>query len=187
MLVTVPRSLLEEIGIFQGVQQFRSAHAPLLNPANVVILPRNLAEDDPTYKQLIVYFTIQQGSKILTYWRSPKGGDPRLMRKMSLGFGGHMNEDDLSPLAAIARELKEEIDTSVESVVFRGLINDDSDPVGKVHLGLYFDVRVAAGHVVSEDAHIERPEFLTHSAVGLQYEKLESWSKHVFDCLHGEN
>jgi predicted NUDIX family phosphoesterase len=189
-LVTIPRTILEEVcpeGVFHGVKPFSLSLLPLLDSKNFQIVPRNLAEEDPTYKQLVVYFTVQQNRKFLSYWRSPKGGDARLHRKFSFGFGGHVNEGDITPprdpgLATVAREIKEEIDATIESVVFRGFLNDDSDPIGRVHLGLLYDVKVS-NYAETGDDNIERPELVSWNTLHERYDDLEGWSKHVYDFI----
>ena len=109
-LTTIPRKLLDEVGSFHGVVDFDSKYLPFLSPENFITVPRPQAEENPSFKQLVVYFTVRDGFDYLTYWRGKAKGDARLHAKFSFGFGGHVNEGDISPLAALARELQEEID-----------------------------------------------------------------------------
>jgi predicted NUDIX family phosphoesterase len=54
-VLVVPRALLEEIGIFEGIRTggLEEAVARLLDPANHFFMDRAAAEDDPSHKQLI--------------------------------------------------------------------------------------------------------------------------------------
>jgi predicted NUDIX family phosphoesterase len=181
-LTTIPRSLFESVGSFQGVTPFEAKYSPLLNPENFITVPRPAAEEDPSFKQLVVYFTVREGFDYLTYWRGKAKGDARLHSKFSFGFGGHVNAEDVSPLAALARELKEEIEGFVEGILFRGLINDDSDPIGRVHLGLFYEVHMS-NIQQSGESNIEDLKSLEYYKLAEMYPRMEGWSRHVYDFL----
>jgi predicted NUDIX family phosphoesterase len=81
--------------------------------------------------------------------RTRAGGEKRLHDKLSIGVGGHINPVDLgetsaphgrsrNPIpAATRRELEEELKIGPEVLVRTvGILNDDSNPVGAVHVGL---------------------------------------------------
>jgi predicted NUDIX family phosphoesterase len=181
-LTTVPRSLLDSVGSFHGVIGFDSRYLPILNPKNFITIPRSAAEEDPSFKQLVVYFTIREGFDYLTYWRGKAKGDTRLHAKFSFGFGGHVNEGDVSPLAALSREVAEEIDGFVEGVFFQGFINDDSDAIGKVHLGLLYEVQMS-NIAPSGESNIENLKPMHYRQLAEMYDRMEGWSKHVHDFL----
>lgn len=185
ILITVPRTLFDKIGSFQGIIPFGPKHLPLLDRQNFVEIPRQDAEEDPTYKQLIVYCTIRDRLQFLTYWRSPKGGDKRLHRKFTMGFGGHVNTEDHTFIGALARELREELGNSpVRSIELRGLINDDSNKIGEVHLGLYYEVILFrwSGEDTG-DLNVERASLTSWKTLEDNYEDMESWSKLVYDYV----
>src|ERR1700756_4700916 len=100
-LTTIRRSLLEAIGPFHGVIGFDPKYSPILDPGNYITVPRSAAEEDPSFKQLVVYFTVREGFDYLTYWRGKSKGDARLHAKFSFGFGGHVYEGDVLPLAGL--------------------------------------------------------------------------------------
>jgi predicted NUDIX family phosphoesterase len=181
-LTTIPRSLLESVGCFQGVIGFNSRYLPIFDPGNFITIPRTAAEEDPSFKQLVVYFTVREGFDYLTYWRGKAKGDTRLHAKFSFGFGGHVNERDISPLAALARELKEEIEGFVERILFQGLINDDSDPIGRVHLGLLYEVQMSDVRP-SGESNIEDLKTMHYCRLAEMYDRMEGWSRHVYDFL----
>lgn len=107
-------------------------------------LPRSMAENDPSYKQLIPYQLFCRQEAFFVYRRGKKVGEQRLAGRLSLGIGGHINRDDApngtltlaAYHAALARERQEELsDLPSCQPLFIGLINDDSNPVSSVHLG----------------------------------------------------
>ena len=109
-----------------------------------LFLPRDEAEGNPHYRQLIPYVVVADAlSRIFACTRLTKQSEVRLHSKVSLGVGGHINPTDgpLEPAIvrrAAWRELHEELHVSVENsgeLVFCGLINDLSTPVSRDHLG----------------------------------------------------
>jgi predicted NUDIX family phosphoesterase len=184
-LITIPRKLFDAVGPFQGVVPFSPAHLPLVDQRNWVVVPRSQAEEDHTYKQLVVYFTVHDRLQFLSYWRNPKGGDPRLHNQFSFGFGGHINVQDGSYLRAVVREICEEIGISlIQKVELVGLINDDSDQIGLVHLGLYYQVRLFFWDgEETGDLNIERPRLVSWETLGENLESMEGWSRLVYNYI----
>lgn len=139
-------------------------------PPNLFLLPISLAdrvgpnscEEDPSVQQLIPYIVlVDEQSRILTYTRGTSGAESKLVSKLSIGVGGHI--DSLPPAGTsfhqwcveeARRELKEEVglrQANIYPMIFDGLIVDrefERDPddesrvyVGQVHLGLLTVVR----------------------------------------------
>jgi predicted NUDIX family phosphoesterase len=104
---------------------------------------RDYAERTPTLKQVIPYTVITCQERILLLRRLSTGGERRLHDKLSIGVGGHINPEDLTTKGAdplregSRREIEEELDVrgAYETRAI-GLLNDDSNPVGAVHVGL---------------------------------------------------
>lgn len=150
-------------------------------------LPRPAAEIDPASKQLIPYVVVRQDLRVFLMERSSAGGDARLHGKASIGVGGHLNpvdhgEDPL--LGGLRREWSEELSTEFEPD-FRlvGFLNDDSNPVGSVHLGVVFTVE-ADGHSVSvREQEKLTGRFATPDEVLAAWERLETWSQLTFTEL----
>jgi predicted NUDIX family phosphoesterase len=137
------------------------------------LMPRAAAEGDPTFKQLIPYIILVHEHSIFTYWR--KGQEQRLHGLKSLGIGGHLNDANI--LAGVGRELHEEVYIPTRYMLsFNGFINDNTTPVGQVHLGLFFI------------AILEKPKVRPRDETGGgQFEpwsnlipsEFELWSQHV--------
>lgn len=152
---------------------------------SAVFLDRKLAEEDPTHKQIIPYLLVRHQGRVLLYRRTPKQGENRLHNKFSLGFGGHINDIDGNKgtptnlvWAAMIRELNEELFvSSVRQVGVVGFINDDSNAVGRVHLGVAFVVEAASDRFsVNEPDKIEA-YWADAKAVEEIFPHLESWSQ----------
>lgn len=120
-------------------------------------------EEDPSYKQLISYVIIKsdKDDSTLVYKRLGGGGESRLHGLLSIGVGGHMNDvseyDNINDKLSInaERELEEEVGLAgdaVKDMEIMGLINDDDNAVGKVHIGLVLSVTVDPSIVASKEA-----------------------------------
>lgn len=196
-VLVVPRSLLEEIGMFEGIrtEAMDSAVSRLLDPANHFFMDRAAAEEDPSHKQLIPYCIFRCGDRILHYTRGKSGGESRLHAKISVGVGGHVNPVDTGEgrtgpdayHAAVTREIEEELDLP-EKHQHRiiALLNDESNAVGQVHLGIVHLVDLESLEVASREDALADLGFSTLSELnGELYERLETWSqfciRHLFD------
>lgn len=187
--MVVSRALFDEIGAFDGIRTegLDAAVARLLDPANHFFMDRAAAEDDPSHKQLIPYCIFRCGGRILHYTRGKSGGESRLHAKISVGVGGHVNPVDTGGgktgpdayHAAVTREIEEELilpEKHQHRVI--ALLNDDSNPVGSVHLGIVHLVELESDNVASrEDALTDLAFSPLEELNGPRYEALETWSQ----------
>jgi predicted NUDIX family phosphoesterase len=143
-------------------------------------------EDDPSFQQLIPYVVVRDADRIFLMRRLRAGGDTRLHDRYSIGVGGHIGTDDGGLDGGLAREWAEELvadwSPDLRSV---GLLNDDTDPVGAVHLGVVY-VADAAGRPVSvRETHKLEGWFAPLTEVDALGDRLETWSRLVLDHLLG--
>ncbi len=104
---------------------------------------REEAEKNSAWKQLIPYCALRVGTDLFCVERLAAQGEGRLHGKLSIGIGGHINPIDETPEGlvnrALYRELDEELFLPPEGLPkpqLIGMINDDSNAVGSVHVGL---------------------------------------------------
>jgi predicted NUDIX family phosphoesterase len=150
-------------------------------------LDRPVAEEDPAFKQLIPYVVVRDGALVYLMERTAAGGDPRLHGKASIGVGGHLNpvDDGQDPLAdGLRREWSEELVAAWEPE-FRlvGLLNDDSNAVGSVHIGVVFEVEAAGRPVEVREQDKLTGRFTTVGEVRAAWDRMETWSRLVADHL----
>ena len=156
---------------------------------------REYAERTPTLKQIIPYTLVTRGEEILLLQRTKGGGEARLHNKLTIGVGGHVNpidarpaEDEgakarlLDPLpAATRREVMEEElivegETRLTSI---GLINDDSNAVGAVHVGLVQTLELLGGDARIREVDQLRGHFVPWRELPQQLAEganFETWS-----------
>jgi predicted NUDIX family phosphoesterase len=116
---------------------------------------RDEAEQQPAWKQTIPYCVLRRPGQVFCVQRKAAQTESRLHGRLSIGIGGHVNPPAAaggSPAAgtasaaaffrsALACELAEELHgTEVPEFTptFLGLLNDDREAVGRVHVGLVF-------------------------------------------------
>jgi len=150
-------------------------------------IERPLAEESPDFKQLIPYVVVRDGPRTLLMERTDAGGDPRLHRKASIGVGGHYNPVDSGddPLTdGLRREWAEELLTDWDPE-FRlvGLLNDDSNPVGSVHLGVVFVVEADGRPVAVREHDKLTARWADAGELRAALERMETWSRLVVDQL----
>ena len=192
-VLVIKRELFDEIGAFQGISTEIDKYLPVfLNPSNNFFIHRELAEDDPTHKQIIPYAIFKHGDKFLRYLRGKKSGEQRLASKSSIGIGGHINQDDFNSsslekdtyLTGIEREINEELIINCDyNNLPIALINDDSNDVGQVHLGVVHLFDLETDQVEAGEANIENLEFLSSDDLLREKDNLESWSQICVDHL----
>ena len=154
-------------------------------------MPRAEVEEDPNYQQIIPYVVFHHGDRYFLTHRLRASAERRLRRQYSLGIGGHINRGDLSggdPVAdGMRREWEEEViyDGRFDAKLL-GLLNDDSAPVSKVHLGVVFVIEGDSPHIAIRETEKLAGELLTLNEMRIYYLGMESWSQIVYDRLVGE-
>lgn len=150
-------------------------------------MPRPEAEKDPGYKQIIPYVAIRRGNQAYLLRRLKKGGESRLHGLLSLGVGGHINsqadEGEDALMRGLMRELNEEVALHGSiNLRFKGLINDDTNGVGSVHLGLYY-ILETNGDVEVRETEKLTGEWADMDMLPQMAPEMETWSQIVLEHL----
>ena len=161
----------------------------LLENPQLLFMQRDLAENDPNYKQLIPYVVFQSPKGFFSYQRGKASSETRLRMLRSLGVGGHIEKEDgdigqNSYIKGLWRELKEEvgIDPS-NNIQLLGFINDDSNEVGKVHLGIVHLYQLETSDLESKELNLTDCKFSSISKIKEEEESFETWSRLLIPFL----
>jgi predicted NUDIX family phosphoesterase len=108
-----------------------------------------------------------------------------------LGVGGHVSEEDAQGRknldayeSAMRREIDEEVKIASPGQVRRvGLINDDTTPVGRVHLGVVHLFELEQPKVLPREAGLAQAEFLPVTSVWAIRDDFETWSQICIDSF----
>lgn len=199
IILAAPRSdvFQNEMLTFQGVnsEDERIVNIMAQIEAHFFEIRRGDAEEDPRFKQPIPYVVIRRDDEVFVYERLAGGGESRLHNKLSLGFGGHMNP--MEGAASFSEVLKQNTDQELaeelyireedkQNIVTLGLINDDENDVGKVHIGILSALQLASAaqvEVKEKDQIAGRWMKLSELKEENVYQRLEAWSQFVADIL----
>jgi predicted NUDIX family phosphoesterase len=188
-VLIVERRVFEQAGMFNGlafdVERYLSKIFASGNPR---FIARSQAEKDPSYKQLIPYVVITHDGKYLSYVRGRRAGESRLVGLRSIGIGGHINPADDMPLfnnnfyeaylSAVEREVAEEVSVETphtDRIV--ALLNDESNEVGSVHLGIVHCWTLQAPKVSKKEQMITQMNFMTPAQLQEVRDTMETWSQ----------
>ncbi|HIJ52028.1 MAG TPA: hypothetical protein HPP66_02600 [Planctomycetes bacterium] len=195
-VLVVERKVLEEAGAFEGLAFDAEYYlGKIFVPGVPRFMPRSQAEVDPSFKQIIPYVIMACDGKYLSYVRGTRAGEKRLVGNRSIGIGGHINPaDNEAPLfdtdfsqmyqSAVEREVAEEVaveTTHTDRIV--ALLNDESNEVGSVHLGIVHVWNLDEPKVNKREQMITRMSFKTVAELRKVRETMETWSGLCVDKL----
>lgn len=149
-------------------------------------LPRSIMETDPTYKQIIPYLVFKHEDAYFLMQRRSDSSETRLRNKLTLGIGGHIRQEDMQTNSLFAwalREFHEEVDyAGTLQVKPLGILNDDSDDVGKVHIGFVLLLEGDSSNIAIK-SELKSGTLVPLSECVAQHASMESWSQFVVDFL----
>jgi predicted NUDIX family phosphoesterase len=148
--------------------------------------PRSVMETDPTYKQIIPYLVFTHNDRYFIMQRKSNASEKRLQNKFSLGIGGHIRQEDLTSDSIVdwaKREFHEEVSyTGAIKITPLGILNDDSNPVGQVHIGFVFLIE-GEHDAISVKSELKSGQLLTVEECKSYFSDMESWSQIIFEFL----
>lgn len=149
-------------------------------------LPRSVMETDPTYKQIIPYLVFTHQNRYFLMQRQAQASEQRLQNKYSLGIGGHIRQEDIQNNSIFdwaQREFHEEVayegTCTIENL---GVLNDDTNSVGQVHVGLVLLLKGTSDNIAIK-SELKSGQLLTIDEIKPFYNHMESWSQLVMDAL----
>lgn len=187
ILVVKRATLFPDGTAWHGLKQIALDDIMQLIQTHQEFYARPLMETDPTYKQIIPYLIFKHEDRYFLMQRSAQASEKRLQNKYSLGIGGHVRYEDLQNGASLfdwaRREFHEEIAYEGNLTISTlGIINDDTNEVGKVHIGLALLLEGDSANI-SIRSELQSGKLLSITECAAHYDNLESWSAYIFDYL----
>ena len=184
LVLVVPRAALVPGDGWLGVRSSDLEHELEVVASEGRFMRRGDAEEDPSHKQVIPYLVLRDGAHWFLMRRTRAGGDARLHDRWSIGVGGHLNPGDVDVAGGLRREWAEELVAGFEPAFEPvGLLNDDTTPVGAVHVGLVYVADAGGRKVAIRETDKLEGAFASAAQVAAVREDLETWSRLVFDAL----
>ncbi len=139
---------------------------------------RSIAEYDESTRQVIPYIVLKENEEYIFFKRTTNQTEKRLHNLITLGVGGHLNIDDSTdPVECLKnglwRELREEVNASVENIEYVGLINEIENPVSRVHVGVLYIAHVKYLGLAEPENFIE----IRSKKLSDYLEEMEGWAK----------
>lgn len=186
LILVIKRTDLFPADAWQGLRQVNFDPYLELIKTKQQFLPRSLMENDPTYKQIIPYLIFQHEDKFFLMQRQAKASETRLQNKYSLGIGGHIRQEDMDGATLFdwaRREFHEEVEyQGTLEIEPLGILNDDSNAVGQVHIGFVLLLKGDSPNI-SIKSELKSGQLITLADCAAYGPHLESWSALVFDQL----
>jgi predicted NUDIX family phosphoesterase len=151
--------------------------------------PRNPAETDPAFRQVIPYVLTsnQSSGKYLLMTRMQGQGEKRLHGKRYVGVGGHIEKEDLLTAekgslvqTAAWREIGEETGFNTGVLTFVGIIcvtDRAAAMVDQVHIGVVYHLHTENDQIVSDEADDHKHQWATGDELKEAYGNMEQWAK----------
>lgn len=186
LVLGVPRRLLPEGAGWRGVLHGELSPWLQVIEREGTYRPRGEVEADPSWKQAIPYLVLRDGERLFLMRRTRAGSDARLHERWTLGIGGHVNPGDGGLLGGLRREFGEELEADWQPHPrLVGLLNDDSDPVGAVHVGIVYEAETEGRAVAVRERHKLEGSFVAPADVLGMRDRLETWSSLLYDFMTG--
>lgn len=182
--------------------------APPLDSLTLTIVDRNKVDSSHPYHfadgiknpQLLPYVVVIHGDYMLTYSRD-KGAEARLKGLRSIGFGGHIDYEDVVYSAGIndfnvtstvingmQREVDEELGIYVDDITrfvpLGSMLLDYSNQVGSVHLGLPYLLTLTDAEFkefTANASEISDPTWVAIDELTEAHSNYEVWSQMVLE------
>lgn len=175
-----------DFAAWQGMKEVDFTHYIELIQDKKEFLPRSRMETDPRYKQIIPYLVFTADDRYFLMQRKPNASEQRLQNKFTLGIGGHIRETDIGSNSIMdwaRREFHEEVEyTDTFSIEPLGILNDDSNAVGQVHIGFVLLLKGTSANIRVK-SELKSGRLVSLEECIMHKEQLESWSAYVVDYL----
>ena len=193
-ILCIDKHHLSDLGIDTNKVGLQAADLSDVWVSDLYMYPRNVMDDPDNvseaskYPQILGYCSLWKDGKIAVYQRS--GTEQRLNSKWSIGFGGHIETEDIYPTlvdtldTALLREIKEETGYTVmakDITCSNKLIVDTRDDVGKVHVGVYYKAYITDETVQSTERELDAITFIDPALLNSYV--LEGWSQLVLEQM----
>ena len=204
-VLAVPAELCRTLLDFHG---FRATNHNILSElldGDIKHIPRRFAEETEAYKQLITYVLVTHNSEVLSFQRGRFNRAAEFLRgSHCIGFGGHVTERDYNLFSShdsgirysASRELAEEIripdslpKIDNDLLDFCGLINDNSTPIGRKHIGIVFRYNIPNDdwkqwqHASRNELSIKQLHWINAKEDSINLMDYEYWSQLTWPLL----
>lgn len=184
--LAVARHIIFQGDYWQGLKTENLDYYLNLIKNNHEFLVRANIEKDDSWQQIIPYILFKYRHNYFIYQYLKKATEKRLKNDYLLGIGGHIDSKDVEAQdvleAGAMREWQEEVDYQGELKQKKliGIINDDSRPVEKVHLGLVYVFEGDSPNIRVREKEILKGRLVPFSKLGFYMQKTQGWAPIIY-------
>lgn len=186
ILVVKRATLFADTQAWQGINAQDLEKYALLVEREQEFHQRMLMETDQRYKQIIPYLVFTYSDKYFLMQRAQGASEKRLQNKYSLGIGGHIRQEDMlhgSIFEWAQREFHEEVSYNGQlTITPLGVLNDDTNDVGKVHMGFVLLLEGTSADIAIK-SELKSGQLLTLAELEPYVAQMEQWSAMVYALL----
>ena len=114
------------------------------------------------------------------------GSSTEISSSGEIGSSAGTHDDPI--IAGMLREFNEELTLAGHTPPqFTGLINDDSNAVGRCHLGFLFTTEASTCQFSLPESDKMEAEWIDEARLHIHYNLMEPWSQLYFDCFVSRN
>ena len=184
---------IDKTGRFFGFNKNYKPYLSIIsNRSNLTVIKRSEANKTPNLKQIIAYVLLKdKKGNYLSYQRGNYSNKNQLLKDvLCIGFGGHVNSEDLYDLFGISnggiwnaayREVGEEVKSLLlPGLKLIGVINDDSSYLGLTHFSFVFEAKLPDNFNIEDyntELSINKLKLLSKKELKNNFHKLEFWSQ----------
>jgi len=185
-ILVVRRNHLFPDGEWNGLKQISfETYLDIINQKQEFIW-RSKVEEDPSYKQIIPYLVFTYQGTYFLMQRKSTSSEGRLSSKFSLGIGGHIRQEDIKGKTIFDwadREFHEEVEYhGTFAIKPLGILNDDSNSVGQVHIGFVFLLE-GNSNQIKVRSELKQGSLVPLATCEKSFDCMETWSQIVFTFL----
>lgn len=186
-VLVVPRDIIFKEGSWQGIRTSNLDYYLDLIKGNYQFRKRSEVENNPYWQQIIPYIVFSFKDKYFLYRYLEKAGEERLKKDYILGIGGHINSIDVKHgedvlEVGMMREWQEEVDFqgNILEKKLVGILNDDTRPVEKVHIGLIYHFIGDNPEISVKETNNMNGELVDLKELGRRVENTGGWAPIVY-------
>lgn len=188
-ILVVKRDILFPGNAWQGLKAVDFGNYIQIIENHKEFMARGPVETNFAYKQIIPYLIFEYQGLYFIMQRQARASEQRLASKYTLGIGGHLRQEDLKGTDFFEwarREFYEEVNYQGQLTIEPlGILNDDSNNVGKAHIGFVLLLR-GDSPKISIKSELADGKLVSFTQCKAYYAAMETWSQLVFDFLQSK-
>ena len=189
-ILVVQRQKIFNNAEFNGIVKINTKQYLDCIKNNMEFHPRHLMEEDLGFKQIIPYIVFKANNKIFVMQRQDTASEQRLKNKFSIGIGGHIRITDTHSDSIIdwaKREFQEEVffNDHFEANII-GLVNDESNFVGKVHIGIVILMQSKSENIKIK-SELKNGQLIDLQDIYKYVDNMETWSQIIINEFWPKN